>query len=126
VSQLASLRPASRDALPHSDKDIRARLARIGVGPGKTFDVKDLSPEHQAAVLEGMKAGDKKVADFLASGMKNINGWSVGSFFGDAAFYKGDWLMRAGAAKGGIYGNDAVELVLVPALASPRIPSIHL
>ena len=56
-----------------------------------------------------MKEGDDKVDKFLASGMKNINGWSVGSFFGDRAFYKGDWLKRAGAAKGGIYGNDAVE-----------------
>ena len=56
-----------------------------------------------------MKEGDDKVDKFLASGMKNINGWNVGSFFGDRAFYNGDWLMRAAAAKGGIYGNDAVE-----------------
>jgi hypothetical protein len=41
--------------------------------------------------------------------MKEINGWKVGSIFGDAAFYKGDWLKRAAAAKGGIYGNDAIE-----------------
>jgi hypothetical protein len=27
--------------------------------------------------------------------------------FGDSAFYQGDWLKRAAAAKGGIYGNDA-------------------
>ena len=39
----------------------------------------------------------------------NINGWNVGSFFGDEAFYNGDWLMRAGAAKGGLLGNDAAE-----------------
>jgi hypothetical protein len=90
-------------------KDVRARLASIGIGPGKTFEFKDLSLEHKAAVLLGMKEGDDKVDKFLASGVKNINGWSVGSFFGDRAFYKGDWLMRAAAAKGGIYGNDAVE-----------------
>ena len=40
---------------------------------------------------------------------KDINGWKVGSLFGDRAFYHGDWLKRAAAAKGGIYGNDAVE-----------------
>jgi len=91
--------------------DIRAKLARIGVGPGKTFDFKDLSAEHKAAVLLGMKEGDDKVTKFLASGVKNINGWNIGSFFGDRAFYKSDWLMRAAAAKGGIYGNDAVEAV---------------
>ena len=91
------------------DKDIRARLASIGVGPGKTFEFKDLSAEHKAAVLLGMKEGDDKVDKFLSSGMKTINGWSVGAFFGDQAFYKGNWLMRAGAAKGGLYGNDAAE-----------------
>jgi len=91
------------------DKDVRARLARIGIGPGKTFNFKDLSEEHKAAVLLGMKAGDDKVDKFLASGVKNVNGWNIGSFFGDSDFYKNNWLMRAGAAKGGLYGNDAVE-----------------
>jgi hypothetical protein len=90
-------------------KDIRAKLASIGVGPGKTFDFKDLSEAHKAAVLVGMKEGDDKVDKYLASGMKNVNGWKIGSPFGDRAFYKGDWLLRAAAAKGGIYGNDAIE-----------------
>ena len=89
--------------------DIRAKLARIGVGPGKTFEFKDLSAEHKGAVLLGMKEGDDKVTKFLASGTKNINGWNIGSFFGNSAYYKGDWLKRAAAAKGDIYGNDAVE-----------------
>jgi hypothetical protein len=91
------------------DKEVRARIARIGVGPGKTFEFKDLSLEHKGAVLLGMKDGDEKVDKWLATGLKNVNGWNIGSFFGDQDFYKGDWLMRAGAAKGGIYGNDAVE-----------------
>ena len=91
------------------DQAIRARLASIGIGPGKTFDFKDLSLEHKAAVLLAMKEGDDKVDKYLATGMKNINGWKIGSVFGDRAFYNGDWLMRAAAAKGGIYGNDAVE-----------------
>jgi hypothetical protein len=91
------------------DKNVRARLATIGIGPGKTFPFKDLSDEHKATVLLGMKEGDDKVTKWLASGMKNINGWNVGAFFGDRAFFNGDWLMRAGAAKGGLYGNDAVE-----------------
>ncbi len=90
-------------------KEIRARLASIGIGPGKPFDFKDLSVEHKAAVLLAMKEGDTKVDKYLVSGMKDINGWKVGSVFGDRAFYSGDWLKRAAAAKGGIYGNDAVE-----------------
>ncbi|MGQ3214534.1 DUF1254 domain-containing protein [Shinella sp.] len=91
------------------DKAIRAKLATIGIGPGKTLDFKDLSLEHKAEILVAMKQGNDKVDKWLATGNKNINGWSVGSFFGDEAFYNGDWLMRAGAAKGGLLGNDAVE-----------------
>ena len=88
---------------------IRAKLATIGIGPGKQFNLKDLSLEHKAAVLLGMKAGDNAVDKYLATGFTAINGWNVGSFFGDRAFFHGDWLMRAAAAKGGLYGNDAAE-----------------
>jgi hypothetical protein len=91
------------------EKDIRAKLARIGIGAGKTFDFKDLSAEHKAAILLGMKEGETKVDDYLSTGQKNINGWKVGSLFGDRTFFNGDWLKRAAGAKGGIYGNDAVE-----------------
>ncbi len=90
-------------------KDIRAKLASIGVGPGKTFEFKQLSAEHKAAILLGMKEGDDQVDQFLANGNKNINGWNVGAFFGDADFFKTNWVMRAGAAKGGLYGNNADE-----------------
>ncbi|MES2476962.1 MAG: DUF1254 domain-containing protein [Verrucomicrobiota bacterium] len=91
------------------DKAIRAKLAKIGVGAGKTIVFKDLSPEHKAEILVGMKQGDQKVDQWLVSGNKNINGWNIGSFFGNEAFFGDDWTMRAGAAKGGLYGNDSVE-----------------
>jgi hypothetical protein len=104
LSAALELVPPSPDST-----EIRAKLASIGVGPRKTFEFKDLSAEHKAAVLLGMKEGDNKVDKFLASGLKNINGWNVGAFFGDQAFYNGNWLMRAGAAKGGLYGNNSQE-----------------
>ncbi len=91
------------------EEAIRAKLASIGIGPGKKFAFKDLSLEHKAAILLGMKEGDKKVDEKVASLGKHINGWNVGSAFGDRAFYNGDWLLRAAAARAGIYGNDAVE-----------------
>ena len=91
------------------DNDIRAKLASIGIGQGKTFEFKDLSLEHKAAILLALKGGDDKVDKWLSDAMKDINGWKVGAFFGDRAFYNGDWLKRAAAAKGGIYGNDARE-----------------
>jgi hypothetical protein len=91
------------------EMQIRARLAKIGVGPGKSFNFKDLSLEHKAAVVLGLKEGEKKVEEKDAAIGKKINGWAVSSAFGNRDFYKGDWLLRAAAAKAGIYGNDAVE-----------------
>jgi len=91
------------------DKDIRAKLATIGIGPGKTFEFSERSAEHKAAVLLAMKEADDKVDQYLATGFKDINGWKVGAAFGDRTFFNGDWLKRAAAAKGGIYGNDAIE-----------------
>jgi len=115
--------------LTPENRDIRAKLTRIGIGPGKAFEFKDLSLEHKAAVLLAMRAGDDKVDNYLATGMKIRNGWRIGSLFGDRAFYKGDWLKRAAAAKGGIYGNDAVEamypMTRVDATGEPLDGSKH-
>ena len=95
------------------NKEIRDKLASAGIGPGATFDIKDLSSVHREALkgvaLLAMKKADDKVQTYLDSGMDSINGWKVGALFGDSAFYEGDWLKRSAAASGGIYGNDAVE-----------------
>ncbi len=91
------------------EQEIRARLARIGIGPGKTFNFKDLSLEHKLEVGLGMKDSEAKVSQAADNLGRNINGWSVSNAFGDRAFYHGDWLLRAAAAKAGIYGNDSVE-----------------
>ena len=91
------------------EKAIRAKLASIGIGPGKAFNFKDLSDEHKAAIALGMKAGDEKIEKYLATKQKSINGWKISSFFGNRAFFNGDWMLRAAGAKAGIYGNDAVE-----------------
>jgi hypothetical protein len=110
--------PAGRE-----EKEIRAKLARIGVGAGKTFDFKDLPLTHKIEIGLGMKDGEEKVEKYLVSGQKDVNGWKIGSLFGDRQFYSGDWLKRAAAAKGGIYGNDAVEAVypMTKALANGEV-----
>ena len=103
---------AALEYVPEAPEDqaIRARLASIGIGPGKTFNFKDLSPEHKAAVLLGMKAGGEKVDAAIATGGKDQNGWSVGGLAGgDRAFFNGNWLNRASLAKAGIYANDPAE-----------------
>jgi hypothetical protein len=92
-----------------NETETRAKLARIGIGPGKTFDFKDLSVAHKLEVALGMKEGEKKIDEAIANAGKAINSWRVSSLPGDSAHYNGDWLKRAAAAKAGIYGNDAVE-----------------
>ncbi|HVN90207.1 MAG TPA: DUF1254 domain-containing protein [Candidatus Binataceae bacterium] len=91
------------------EQELRAKLARIGIGAGKTFDFQELSAKHKAAILVAMKEGDRKVSRAATTIGKEINGWRIGSAFGDRNFYHGDWLLRAAAAKAGIYGNDAAE-----------------
>lgn len=91
------------------EKDIRAKLSRIGIGPGKAFSFKDLSLEHKAEIALGMLEGEKKIDEKVATVGKKINGWTVASAFGDRLYFNGDWLLRAAAAKAGIYGNDADE-----------------
>ena len=102
------------------EQAIRAKLATIGIGPGRKFPFKDLSLEHKAEVLLGMKEGEAKVEKRVAELGKDINGWRVSGAQGDRAFYNGDWLLRAAAAKAGIFGNDPVEATypLAESLAS--------
>lgn len=91
------------------EKDIRAKLARIGVGPGKTFNFKDLPLEHKAEILVGMRQGEQKVDEAANKAGVSVNGWRLSALWGDAAFINGDWLKRAAGAKAGIYGNDSEE-----------------
>ena len=92
-----------------NEREIRAQLARIGIGPGRIFNFKDLPLEQKLEVAVGMKEGQRKVDEAVANLGKDINGWRISSLPGDNAHYNGDWLKRAVAAQAGIYGNDAVE-----------------
>jgi len=92
-----------------NEKEIRAQLAKIGVGPGKTFNFKDLPLEQKLEIGLGMKEGQRKVDEAVANVGKTINGWRVSGLPGDSAHYNGDWMKRAVAAQAGIYGNDPAE-----------------
>jgi hypothetical protein len=92
-----------------NEKDIREKLASIGIGPGKTFDFADLSIKDKLEVVAGMKLGQLKVDEAVKKTGVDVNGWRVSSAGGDAAFFNGDWLQRAAVAKAGIYANNAEE-----------------
>jgi hypothetical protein len=99
-----------------AETELRAKFARIGIGPGVSYELPKVGEAKIATELgikEGYEAIDKKRSEIG----KEVNGWRVGSAFGDRAFYHGDFTLRAAAALAGIYGNDAVEALYPLAVA---------
>jgi len=92
-----------------AETELRAKFAEVGIEAGKPFDPSKLSEAQKAELGLGVKEGYGSIEKQRDDIGKNINGWTVGSAFGDRAFYHGDFLLRAAAALAGIYGNDAVE-----------------
>src|SRR5215831_1277913 len=88
---------------------IRLQFATIGIAPGKPFDFSKLSDGQKAELAAAVKDGYAQIQNQRSDIGKNINGWRVGSPFGNRDFYSGDNLRRAAAAMAGIYGNDAEE-----------------
>ena len=87
------------------EKASRAKFAEIGIAPGQAWDLSKLSEAQKAEEALGVKEGFDAIEARVKSLGKEVNGWSIGASFGDRAFYNGDWLLRAAAAKAGIYGN---------------------
>ncbi len=91
------------------EKALRAKFAEIGIAPGQPFESDKLSDAQKGELVLGLKEGYDVIEKAVANRSKDINGWRVGAAFGDRAFYHRDYLLRAAAARAGIYGNDAVE-----------------
>ncbi len=91
------------------EKELRAKFASVGIVPGRPFESDKLTAAQKVELALGVKEGFEAIDKAGASIGKNIDGWQVGAAQGNRAFYHGDYLLRAAAAKMGIYGNDAVE-----------------
>ena len=92
-----------------SDQQMRATMAAVGIVPGQAWDESKLTDAQKAELALGVKEGFDTVETAGGSIGKNINGWQVGAAQGDRAFYHGNYLLLAAAAKMGIYGNNADE-----------------
>ncbi len=93
------------------EKPLREKFARIGIGPGGKIDRKSLTPEMRAAFGDAVKQAFAKIEQTAESVGTLVNGWQIGSAAGSRDFYKGNWALRAAAAKLGIYGNSQAEAV---------------
>jgi hypothetical protein len=88
-----------------SETGLMARFAKVGIGPGKPFDLASLSEADRAAVVGGTQDGQAALKAKIA-----VTKSSLG-LFGSREQLGDDYLKRAVAAAMGIYGNAAEEAV---------------
>jgi hypothetical protein len=82
---------------------LRERFTKIGIEPGKTFDVASLSPEMQKALKYGMQDGQNAIDAARAKLTSSADN------FGTREFLHNDYLARAVGAQVGIYANSKDE-----------------
>jgi len=91
------------------EKALRAKFAEVGIVPGKPFESDKISDVQKGELGLGVKEGYDAIEKQVADIGKDINGWRIGAPFGDRAFFHGDYLLRASAARLGLYGCDPAE-----------------
>ncbi|MCA0872184.1 DUF1254 domain-containing protein [Seohaeicola saemankumensis] len=99
---------------PDEEKDLRARMAKLGIGTDAGFQADSLSPEILKAVRAGMAdawdAYDKFVKEEIETGKV-----TSADLFGTRKKIDGNWMYRMAAVILGIYGNSPEE-AFYPAL----------
>jgi hypothetical protein len=96
---------------PHgNDYPVLQRLARIGLVPGRSFDVAG-DPEVRAAVEDAPGTARARMRDAVRRGGAVVNGWSM--FLSPVGTYGTDYLRRAMIATVGL-GANVVEDAIYP------------
>jgi hypothetical protein len=93
-----------------SETALMARFAKLGIGGGRTFDAKALTPEMRQAVQDGMADAWKAFATYKETELDTGKRTSADAF-GTRAFLNGDYMSRLSAAVLGIYGNSKDEAI---------------
>ena len=106
VPEVPELRPA---VLPPNDAEEKAAAGQVrrrsaSRRANRSILTSSRKRKRRSEAL-GVKEGYDAIVNKKDNIGKNVNGWLVGSAFGDRAFFHGDWLLRAAAALAGIYGN---------------------
>jgi hypothetical protein len=91
-----------------SEQALRARFAKIGVAPGKPFEVAQLSPERKTAIEGGMADGQQSYEAFKRTQV-DTGKVTAGDMFGTRGFLKNNYMFRMAGAILGIYGNSKEE-----------------
>jgi hypothetical protein len=91
-----------------SERALRDRFARVGIGPGLPFDVDALAPDQRQAVSDGMRDAWDRFADYKRN-FVDTGKVSSADGFGTRAFLANDYMKRMSSAVLGIYGNSREE-----------------
>ena len=92
------------------DAAIVAEMAKIGLVPGKPFDLSKLPPAVQSALADVEKAASDKIEEQLKTGNKVVNGWLLTSGTGD---YGTNYLWRAAISNYG-WGANLTKDAIYP------------
>jgi hypothetical protein len=101
------------------EEQLWAQLARLGIGPGNTFDFAALTPEVQAALRDGVKDGlsaiEKFVTEHVSDPLVSAKILGTREFLTESA--KANYglddlsILRSVAAHRGLFGNSAAEAI---------------
>jgi len=89
-----------------ADAPMVARIATLGIGPGKHFDMTSFSPDVRKAIEEGVADGVKLMKETPRG--KDVNGWRIAL---DLGRYGTQYAYRAGWTFYGVGGNLAEDAV---------------
>lgn len=92
-----------------SERALMARLAKLDIGAGKSFDPEKLSPEIRKAIEDGMADSWMAIDDLgkkVAAGIV-----TSGDMLGSREQLKNNYLYRMRATLTGIYGNSREEAI---------------
>jgi hypothetical protein len=90
-----------------SEKELMARFARVGIGPGQKFDAARLSPEMNKAVEDGIADAWQDFAEVKKQ--VDEGKLTAGDCFGTREYLKNNYAYRMLAAVLGIFGNSKQE-----------------
>ena len=101
---------------PHvTDWSQIARLERIGIKPGQSFDIGSLPPDIRAAVEKGSADGFKQMVDALPGLARITNGWQMNTT--TMGVYGNYYLKRAIVAQVGLGANQPEDAIYPISLA---------
>ena len=89
------------------EKTLRAEFAKIGIIPGKIFDMSGMTPDQQKSMAQGIEDALKEIKTKLEASPDSKG------FFGTKETLKNNYMIKSMAAMGGLFGNIEEEAMYI-------------